>query len=99
MLNRFFKGLFANKTSNTSKKFAPRRTRLGLEPLEARWVPAGTVAVSFAAGVLTVTGDADANDINIVENAGTTNSYTVATGTNATTITGTATNTGVTSIV
>jgi len=75
MLNRFFKGLFANKTSNPSKK-APRRSRLGLEALESRWVPAGVVNLALTGGVLTVTGDAADNAITITENA-TAGSYTV----------------------
>jgi hypothetical protein len=42
-----------------------RNTHLQVESLEARDLPAGTVTAAFAGGVLTLTGDAQANSLEV----------------------------------
>src|SRR4029453_11888394 len=49
-------------------KPASHRTRLALEPLEARETPAGVVDVTFARGSVTLIGDAEGNYIGVSTN-------------------------------
>ena len=49
----------------------PRRACLTLNHLEARDVPAGTVTATFAAGVLTLTGDKAANNVVLTQTGAT----------------------------
>ncbi len=49
----------------------PRRACLTLNPLEARDVPAGAVTAVFAGGVLTLTGDAAANNVVLTQTGAT----------------------------
>lgn len=60
--------------------------RIGLEELEARIAPAGGVVVTQAGGSLTITGDADDNEIEITQVG--VGEFQIASGTSATTING-----------
>ena len=50
---------------NSTRRCSP--VRLHLHQLEARDTPAGTVTATFAAGVLTLTGDDDSNQIQLMQ--------------------------------
>ena len=52
-----------------SQPSSRRRRRLSLESLETRWTPAVTASFSPGTGLLTVNGDAQANNITISRNA------------------------------